>query len=119
MARYGLYFGLILVLLCAPAQAQTETQSPPAPVAAQPAAPTQSAAPAAPSGAPVAPSVAPSAQPLEQTLSNARVPRELSPWSMFMSADILVKAVMVSLAFASFVTWTILGQPAAEARVTL
>ena len=33
--------------------------------------------------------------------------RELSPWSMFMSADILVKAVMVSLAFASLVTWTI------------
>jgi biopolymer transport protein ExbB len=37
----------------------------------------------------------------------ARVPRELSPWSMFMSADIVVKAVMVSLAFASLVTWTI------------
>ncbi len=32
---------------------------------------------------------------------------ELSPWSMFLSADILVKAVMVSLAFASLVTWTI------------
>jgi biopolymer transport protein ExbB len=34
--------------------------------------------------------------------------RELSPWSMFLSADILVKAVMVGLAFASLVTWTIL-----------
>jgi biopolymer transport protein ExbB len=33
--------------------------------------------------------------------------RELSPWSMFMSADIIVKAVMVGLAFASVVTWTI------------
>src|SRR4051812_36300540 len=33
--------------------------------------------------------------------------RDLSPWSMFLSADILVKAVMVSLAFASLVTWTI------------
>ena len=33
--------------------------------------------------------------------------RELSPWSMFLSADILVKAVMVGLAFASLVTWTI------------
>jgi len=33
--------------------------------------------------------------------------RELSPWSMFMSADILVKAVMIGLAFASLVTWTI------------
>jgi biopolymer transport protein ExbB len=33
--------------------------------------------------------------------------RELSPWSMFVSADILVKAVMIGLAFASLVTWTI------------
>jgi len=35
------------------------------------------------------------------------VPRELSPWSMFLSADIVVKAVMISLAFASLVSWTI------------
>src|SRR3954463_14408453 len=33
--------------------------------------------------------------------------RELSPWSMFLSADILVKAVMIGLAFASLMTWTI------------
>jgi len=33
---------------------------------------------------------------------------ELSPWSMFLSADNLVKAVMVSLMFASLVTWTVL-----------
>jgi biopolymer transport protein ExbB len=33
--------------------------------------------------------------------------RELSPWSMFLSADVLVKAVMIGLAFASLVTWTI------------
>jgi biopolymer transport protein ExbB len=32
---------------------------------------------------------------------------ELSPWSMFMSADVIVKAVMIGLAFASLVTWTI------------
>ena len=32
---------------------------------------------------------------------------ELSPWSMFLSADILVKAVMIGLAFASLVTWTV------------
>src|SRR4029079_10861305 len=28
-------------------------------------------------------------------------------WSMFLSADVLVKAVMIGLAFASLVTWTI------------
>jgi biopolymer transport protein ExbB len=35
------------------------------------------------------------------------IPNELSPWSMFLSADVLVKAVMIGLAFASLVTWTI------------
>jgi biopolymer transport protein ExbB len=35
------------------------------------------------------------------------VPRDLSPWSMFLSADIFVKGVMIGLAFASLVTWTI------------
>jgi biopolymer transport protein ExbB len=34
-------------------------------------------------------------------------PHEVSPWSMFLSADILVKLVMIGLAFASLVTWTI------------
>jgi len=35
------------------------------------------------------------------------LPRDLSPWGMFMSADVVVKAVIVGLAFASVVTWTI------------
>jgi biopolymer transport protein ExbB len=38
--------------------------------------------------------------------TSATTLRELSPWSMFLSADALVKAVMISLAFASLVTWT-------------
>jgi biopolymer transport protein ExbB len=42
-----------------------------------------------------------------QPISIAANLRELSPWSMFMSADILVKAVMISLIFASLVTWTL------------
>jgi biopolymer transport protein ExbB len=32
---------------------------------------------------------------------------DLSPWSMFMNADLVVQAIMVGLAFASLVTWTI------------
>jgi biopolymer transport protein ExbB len=32
---------------------------------------------------------------------------ELSPWTMFLSADWVVKAIMVGLTFASIVTWTI------------
>ncbi|WP_409334716.1 tonB-system energizer ExbB [Bradyrhizobium sp. AUGA SZCCT0124] len=37
----------------------------------------------------------------------ALLPRNLSPWGMFESADIVVKAVMIGLAFASLVTWTV------------
>jgi biopolymer transport protein ExbB len=37
----------------------------------------------------------------------ATLPRDLSPWGMFMSADIVVKAVIMGLAFASIVTWTV------------
>jgi biopolymer transport protein ExbB len=37
----------------------------------------------------------------------ALLPRNLSPWAMFANADIVVQAVMVGLAFASLVTWTI------------
>jgi biopolymer transport protein ExbB len=44
------------------------------------------------------------ARPLKSAASGLR---ELSPWSMFLSADILVKAVMIGLTFASLVTWTI------------
>jgi len=35
------------------------------------------------------------------------LPRDLSPWGMFVAADIVVKAVMIGLAFASLLTWTI------------
>jgi biopolymer transport protein ExbB len=37
----------------------------------------------------------------------AALPRDLSPWGMFMNADVVVKAVMIGLVFASVVTWTI------------
>lgn len=41
------------------------------------------------------------------TAMGVMLPQDMSPWSMFMSADIVVKAVMVGLAFASLVTWTV------------
>ncbi|MBH5401815.1 tonB-system energizer ExbB [Bradyrhizobium sp. CNPSo 4010] len=37
----------------------------------------------------------------------ALLPRNLSPWGMFLGADIVVKIVMVGLAVASLVTWTV------------
>jgi biopolymer transport protein ExbB len=43
--------------------------------------------------------------------------KELSPWVMFMSADIIVKAVMIGLAFASLVTWTVFIAKSVELSV--
>lgn len=39
--------------------------------------------------------------------TNVALPQNLSPWGMFLNADIVVKAVMIGLAFASLVTWTV------------
>ncbi|WBT40472.1 tonB-system energizer ExbB [Hyphomicrobium sp. DMF-1] len=50
---------------------------------------------------------APGAAPVAKSTDAAHLPRDLSPWNMFMSADIVVKAVMIGLAFASVVTWTV------------
>jgi biopolymer transport protein ExbB len=44
----------------------------------------------------------------------APLPHELSPWGMFMAADYIVKTVMVGLAFATFITLTILVYKLAE-----
>jgi len=99
--------------LASPVSAQTQTpaatppaaQAPvasPAPAAAAPVA----AAPAAPSAtAPVAKSEA-----AKSDVVSIGVPamKELSPWVMFLSADVVVKAVMIGLAFASLMTWTVL-----------
>src|SRR5215813_14083434 len=40
-------------------------------------------------------------------VGEAALPRDLSPWGMFMSADVVVKAVIIGLVVASVVTWTI------------
>lgn len=37
----------------------------------------------------------------------AALPHDLSPWGMFLQADVVVKAVMAGLVLASLVTWTI------------
>jgi biopolymer transport protein ExbB len=37
----------------------------------------------------------------------SELPRDLTPWGMYLNADPLVKAVLIGLAFASVVTWTV------------
>jgi biopolymer transport protein ExbB len=40
-------------------------------------------------------------------IATATLPRDLSPWGMYLNADPVVKAVLIGLAFASVVTWTV------------
>src|SRR3979490_830547 len=101
-------FALLPITVMAQNAAPAAAQLPPVSL---PIAQTKTAAPqAAEAAAPIAQNPATPlptvAAPEVQSSRNAGM-RDLSPWSMFMSADILVKAVMVSLAFASLVTWTI------------
>jgi biopolymer transport protein ExbB len=43
----------------------------------------------------------------DNVVATATLPRDLSPWGMFVGADSVVKAVLIGLAFASVVTWTV------------
>ena len=43
----------------------------------------------------------------EPSIAIADLPQDLSPWGMFLHADQIVKAVMIGLAIASLVTWTV------------
>ncbi|TCT03490.1 tonB-system energizer ExbB [Aquabacter spiritensis] len=106
-----------------PAAAPVATQPSPS---AQPAAPGPAPGTVAPGTPAAAPPVAgpdggtpvaapdgsglPTDAPLPDALppaANATLPHNLSPWGMFMAADLVVKAVMIGLAFASVVTWTV------------
>jgi biopolymer transport protein ExbB len=48
--------------------------------------------------------VADAQEQLPSVQGTAVLPRDLSPWGMFMNADVVVKAVMVGLVIASIVT---------------
>jgi biopolymer transport protein ExbB len=92
--------------------APTDAAPTPAPMPATAQAPaTSGVAPAADSSPANAP--APSANapppplPGETSISTAELPQDLSPWGMFLHADIIVKLVMIGLAVASLATWTV------------
>jgi biopolymer transport protein ExbB len=124
---YGVIAALAMLSLASPVVAQQKaTPAPPAqtpafaqpivqapavqaPVVQAPVAQAPTPAPAA-TAQPAPTSLAPDAAPSlgsKSLKAEAAALRELSPWSMFLSADILVKAVMIGLAFASLITWTI------------
>jgi biopolymer transport protein ExbB len=85
------------------AQAPAQTGTPATQAPASPAAPDQ-AAPSAPDAMEMTPDI--EAGEIEGG-STLMLPHDLSPWGMFINADIVVKAVMIGLAFASLVTWTV------------
>ena len=103
---------LLLSLMLAPTAAFADAQAPAAPAA------TEQHAPAADAPA-TAPAAAPAATDPVQAVDAADVPEvleadntlgmahDLSPWGMYQNADIIVKIVMIGLAIASIITWTI------------
>jgi biopolymer transport protein ExbB len=104
------------------------TASPSVPPIAAPTAPAAmapAAAPTAPAAAPPVPAATPRPAsslpaepgPGEPSVGRAQLPQDLSPWNMFLNADLVVKAVILGLAFASLVTWTIFFAKAIELRI--
>ncbi|WP_085578973.1 MULTISPECIES: tonB-system energizer ExbB [unclassified Pseudomonas] len=97
---------LLLSLMLAPVAAFADTQATPAA--------TEQAAPAAPAAAPAATDAIqavdagaadqPEVLEADNTLGMAH---DLSPWGMYQNADAVVKSVMIGLALASILTWTI------------
>ena len=86
------------------------TASPSADAAAPSSAPATPVDPTAQDSSAQAVPAAPDAAPTpvaESKPDTSHLPRDLSPWAMFMAADIVVKSVMIGLAFASVVTWTV------------
>ncbi|RMU73626.1 tonB-system energizer ExbB [Pseudomonas syringae] len=74
------------------------------------AAPATSTAPASPAAtAPAAPDAAAPVQAMEPATedNSLGMAHDLSPWGMYQNADVVVKAVMIGLAIASIITWTI------------
>jgi biopolymer transport protein ExbB len=79
---------------------------------AQTLAQTQDNSAAAPAAAPAAsaPAIAApgtSAEPASSAIGGVQLQEDLSPWGMFLAADIVVKIVMIGLGLASLITWTV------------
>lgn len=101
---------LLLSLMLAPTAAFADAQAPATPAAATAPAPADHAAPA------VTPVATDPAQAVDTTADVPEVleadnslgmAHDLSPWGMYQNADIIVKIVMIGLAIASIITWTI------------
>ncbi|MDQ0737575.1 tonB-system energizer ExbB [Pseudomonas sp. W4I3] len=97
---------MLFSVLLAPTAAFADATAPAAPAAAEQNVTAPSAAPAATDPAQAAAPAEENGAVLEEdnTLGMAH---DLSPWGMYQNADVVVKAVMIGLAIASIITWTI------------
>ena len=139
LSRLGTAIALSLACLLAPMAQAQDAASDQIPAPAAPVDATAPQAPAAgPAPVPATPATDPSAtapEPappkpiaefLPQSMQDAlapiltspardpNLPHDLSPMGMFRAADIVVKAVMIGLALASVITWTVLVVKALE-----
>ncbi|KRP72993.1 tonB-system energizer ExbB [Pseudomonas paralactis] len=103
---------MLFSVLLAPTAAFADATAPATPAAAE----QNAATPAAPAVAPVATDPAQAAgdaAPADETGvvleedNTLGMAHDLSPWGMYQNADVVVKAVMIGLAIASIITWTI------------
>ncbi|MBP5950892.1 tonB-system energizer ExbB [Pseudomonas sp. P42] len=95
---------LLLSLMLSPTAAFADAQAPAAPAASEQSAP---AAAAPDATAPVQTLDATPADAPEAADNTLGMAHDLSPWGMYQNADIIVKIVMIGLAIASIITWTI------------
>jgi len=113
--RKSARFAALAVLLAAAAEAQPTPATPDAPPPMEaPAATAEVQIPESTTADRVSEADEPASLPPDTATSPApastlppELPHDLSPWGMFMAADIVVKAVMIGLAIASLVTWTV------------
>lgn len=113
MDSFTRLFVYISCLLAAPAAALAQIAAPETAPAAAPSVPSVSGVPdaAAPAVAPAAPDALQGADAAASGLpqfAHGLDAADYTPMGMFLAADIVVKAVILSLIFASLVTWTVL-----------
>ncbi|MFU2330622.1 tonB-system energizer ExbB [Pseudomonas sp. NFX98] len=103
---------LLLSLMLAPVAAFADAQAPATPATA--AAPADHAAPAVTPAATDPAHAAPADEAIGEDVpevleadNTLGMAHDLSPWGMYQNADIIVKIVMIGLAIASIITWTI------------
>ncbi|MGV8889680.1 MAG: tonB-system energizer ExbB [Pseudomonas sp.] len=98
---------LLLSLMLAPTAAFADAQAPAAPAAAAAQAPAVHAAPPAVTPAQAVDTTAEDVPDVLEADNTLGMAHDLSPWGMYQNADIIVKIVMIGLAIASIITWTI------------